>query len=454
MAQTIDESRARLIADLQARAEEQAELNRIAIALTSEFDLQRLLQMMTDAARKVTSGQFAAFFLIPEMTTAGEDGSQPANKVIFNLAAISGATPAIEKHFLRLGPVEGIGILEPIFWGGDSIVVDDVLADARYVGVPRGHIPVRSFLGVQLRTRAGAILGAFLIGDTHPSRFNARHVELIEALGAQAAVAIHNAHLIARERRAMEEHAAELERQVRERTAELERRNQDLSQFATDLQALHHELTEAQKREMLSDERNRIAQELHDRVQQTLFTIGLKADWILERLPQQSELVLPLRSIKQIASLGTAQVRDAIFALSSDQFQEGGLVTMLYTLISNLRESSSLEVDLVVDEWAAALPLHIEKALFTLAQEALSNARRHSRAGIVIVTLKVSSGQAMLVVQDNGVGLSSHILQNYHNNTMHLGLKGMQHRIEELGGQFMLVNGEEGGLIVKALVPL
>jgi signal transduction histidine kinase len=454
MAQTIDESRAQLIADLQARAEEQAELNRIAIALTSEFDLQRLLQMISDAARKVTSGQFAAFFLIPEMTVTGEHTVESANKVIFNLAAISGATPAIEKHFLHLGPVEGIGILEPIFWGGDSIVVDDVLADARYVGVPHGHIPVRSFLGVQLRTRAGTILGAFLIGDTHSSRFNARHVELIEALGAQAAVAIHNAHLIARERRAMEEYAAELERQVHERTIELERRNQELSQFATDLQALHHELTEVQKRQMLGDERNRIAQELHDRVQQTLFTIGLKADWTMGQLPQRSELGHPLRGIKQLASLGTAQVRDAIFALSSDQLQEGGLVTMLYTLISNLRESSSLEVDLVVDEWAVALPSHIENTLFTLAQEALSNARRHSQATIVIVTVQVSSEQAMLVVQDNGIGLSPQTLQGYRNNTMHLGLKGMHHRIEELEGQFMLANGEEGGLIVKAVIPL
>ncbi len=55
MTQTIDESRAQLIADLQERAEELAQLNRIAIALTSEFDLQRLLQIITDAARKVTS---------------------------------------------------------------------------------------------------------------------------------------------------------------------------------------------------------------------------------------------------------------------------------------------------------------------------------------------------------------------------------------------------------------
>ena len=452
MTQTIDESRAQLIADLQERAEELAQLNRIAIALTSEFDLQRLLQIITDAARKVTAAEYAAFFLIPEI--AGENNNQPANKVIFNLAAISGATPAIEKHFRRLGPVEGIGVLEPVFWGGESIVVDDVHEDSRYVGVPRGHIPVRSFLGVQLRTREGSILGAFLIGDTRTSHFSARHVELIEALSAQAAVAIHNAQLVARERRAMEEHAARLEWEVRERTAELERRNQELSKFATDLQTLHHELTEAQKRQMLTDERSRIAQELHDRVQQTLFTIGLKADWIMGQLPSHSTLARPLRTIKQLASLGTAQVRDAIFALSSTEMQEGGLVSMLYTLIQNLRESSTLEVDLVVTEWAVPLPSHIESTLFTIAQEALSNVRRHAQATTVIVTVQVSSEQAMLVVQDNGVSLSTQVFQTYRNNTMHLGLKGMRHRVEELGGQFLLTNGEEGGLIVKAVIPL
>src|SRR3989454_2525941 len=313
MTQTIDESRAQLIADLQERAGELAQLNPTAIALPSEFDLQRLLQMITDAARKVTSAEYAAFFLLPELAGAGDN--QPTNKEIFNLAAISGATPAIEKHFRHLGPVEGIGILQPVFFDGASIVVDDVHEDPRYVGVPHGHIPVRSFLGVQLRTREGSILGAFLIGDTRPSRFSSRHVELIEALGAQAAVAIHNAQLVARERRAMEEHAAKLESEVRERTAELERRNQELSKFATDLQTLHHELTEAQKRQMLGDERRRIAQELHDRVQQTLFTIGLKADWIIEHLPPDSTRDRSLRSIKELASLGTAQVRDAIFAL-------------------------------------------------------------------------------------------------------------------------------------------
>lgn len=450
MAQTIDESRAELIAHLQQQTEELAELNKIAIALSSEFDLQRLLQMMTDAARKLTSAEYATFFLIPEIT--GDE--TPANKVVFTLAAISGATERIAAHFRRLGPVEGAGLLEPVFWGGASILVDDVFNDPRYIGVPRGHIPVRSFLGVRLRTREGTPLGAFLIGDTQPGKFTARHFELVEALGAQAAVAIHNAQLVERERRVMEEYAAHLENEVRERTAELERRNRELGRFATDLQQLHHELTEAQKRQMLAEERSRIAQELHDRVQQTLFTVGLKADWIREQLGDESALLLATQTIKRLASLGTAQVRDAIFALASAELAEDDLVKMLQSLIRDLRETSAIEADLVIAEWVPAPPVHIEQTLLTVAREALSNVRRHAHATTVIVTVQVTREQAVLVVQDNGAGIPLATLSNYASNGIHLGLKGMQQRIAELGGQFVLANGEEGGLVVKAMVPL
>jgi signal transduction histidine kinase len=450
MAQSIDESRAELIAHLQQQTEELAELNKIAIALSSEFDLPRLLQMMTDAARKLTSAEYATFFLIPEIT----GGERHANKDVFTLAAISGENERIAAHFRRLGPVEGVGLLEPVFWGGASILVDDVLNDPRYIGVPGGHIPVRSFLGVRLRSREGTPLGAFLIGHTKAGKFTMRHFELVEAMGAQAAVAIHNAQLVERERHVMEEYAAQLENEVHERTAELERRNGELGRFATDLQQLHHELTEVQKRQMLVEERSRIAQELHDRVQQTLFTVGLKADWLREQLEESSPLLSAVQAIKRLASLGTAQVRDAIFALSSAELAEDDLVKMLQSFIRDLRETSAIEADLVIAEWAIAPPAHVEQTLLTVAQEALLNVRRHAQATTVIVTVQITREQAVLVVQDNGTGIPVSAFQNYANNEVHLGLKGMRHRLAEIGGQFLLANGEEGGTIVKAVVPL
>jgi len=130
------------------------------------------------------------------------------------------------------------------------------------------------------------------------------------------------------------------------------------------------------------------------------------------------------------------------------------LVSMLYTLIHDLRESTSIEADLVVAEWTVSLPSHIDNVLFTVAREALSNVRRHAQATTVIVTVQITGEQAVLVVQDNGIGLSPLVLQTYRDNATHLGLTGMHRRLEDLAGQFLLTNGEEGGLIVKAVVPL
>ncbi len=109
--------------------------------------------------------------------------------------------------------------------------------------------------------------------------------------------------------------------------------------------------------------------------QQTLFTIGLKADWVIEQLPPETALIHPLRSIKQLASLGTAQVHDAIFALSMTELQEGGRVSVLYSRIRDLREATSIEADLVVSELVVSIPARIENALL-LARRPMRS--RHS----------------------------------------------------------------------------
>src|SRR6266480_525223 len=109
--------------------------------------------------------------------------------------------------------------------------------------------------------------------------------------------------------------------------------------------------------------------------QQTLFTIGLKADWVIEQLPPETALIHPLRSIKQLASLGTAQVHDAIFALSMTELQEGGRVSVLYSRIRDLREATSIKADLVVSELVVSIPARIENALL-LARRPMRS--RHS----------------------------------------------------------------------------
>jgi len=101
---------------------------------------------------------------------------------------------------------------------GEAIVrSDDITADPRYGnnaphhGMPQGHLPVRSYLAVPVRSRSGEVLGAMFLGHPEPARFTERHERLVDGVVAQAAVAIDNARLYDRERSAR----AESERQSR-----------------------------------------------------------------------------------------------------------------------------------------------------------------------------------------------------------------------------------------------
>ncbi len=209
-----------------------AALNRIGIALSSELNETRLLHLIAETARDLTGADFAAFTLRP----VNELG-QPlvaAEGNLFYLAAVVGVTQE-EEALLRRMPLGGEGLLAPIFRHGVPVRVPDALAllhqadpsqleraqeassasrDAarqaafdyvhgqipreglRYLGVPRGHPQVRSFLGAPLLDRQGQVIGGLLLGHTQPGKFSDEDEALLAGLAAQAAVALENARLV------------------------------------------------------------------------------------------------------------------------------------------------------------------------------------------------------------------------------------------------------------------
>jgi signal transduction histidine kinase/CheY-like chemotaxis protein len=92
--------------------------------------------------------------------------------------------------------------------------------------MPKGHLPVRSYLAVPVTSRSGEVLGGLFFGHPEPGTFNDRSERVMIGLAAQAAVAMDNARLFQMARRAKEG----LERRVRERTAELEQAHEALRQ--------------------------------------------------------------------------------------------------------------------------------------------------------------------------------------------------------------------------------
>jgi signal transduction histidine kinase len=122
-----------------------------------------------------------------------------------------------------MGRPRATGVFGPTFRNEGVIRSGDIMADPRYGqfephrGMPKGHLPVRSYLAVPVVSRSGAVLGGLLFGHPEPDRFSERHERVLVGLAAQAAIAIDNARLFQAVQRANET----LEARVAERTREL-----------------------------------------------------------------------------------------------------------------------------------------------------------------------------------------------------------------------------------------
>jgi PAS domain S-box-containing protein len=219
----------------QERARSETEivelLNRTGATLAAELELDTLLQHVTDAATRLTGAQFGAFFY------NGVDDRGEA----YMLYTLSGAPKAAFDGFGHPRPTP---LFAPTFHGGPALRIADVRRDPRYGqwaphhGMPRGHLPVRSYLAVPVTSRGGAVIGGMFFGHEAVGVFTERAERLAVGIAAQAAVAIDNARLYA----AAQQSAAERTRLLdseRAARAEAERASTLKDEF---LAALSHEL--------------------------------------------------------------------------------------------------------------------------------------------------------------------------------------------------------------------
>jgi signal transduction histidine kinase/ActR/RegA family two-component response regulator len=164
-------------------------------ALSAELDLARLLQVLTDAATRLSGARFGAFFS-RELDASGDHHV---------LRTLSGAP---RELFEPLGMPRNTELFGPTFAGTGVVRLDDVRRDPRYGrrgphhGTPPGHLAVTSYLAVPVVARTGEVLGALFLGHPQPGVFTADAERVVVAVAAQAAVALENARLYETERRA------------------------------------------------------------------------------------------------------------------------------------------------------------------------------------------------------------------------------------------------------------
>jgi signal transduction histidine kinase len=350
-------------------------------------------------------------------------GLLDSTKQMMEVAAIKGFEPSDPRFYdrFRMIPIRpnlfGVVIRE-----GNSVMSDDVLTDPRRVGQPYGHPPVRTYLGVPLRV-GDDIIGMIGVAN-RAAGYSDDNERLLSTLANQVAVAINNARLYENQR-----------------------------ELINNLELLHHELDEVDRERVLRAERERIAADLHDRIEQGIFAIGLQINTELDKADLSAETANRLVEIRRLAAKMAETTREVVFALSSRSPHTGDLSETLPQFVADLTRSVPLDVELLVSGERVSLEPTIEAALSRVAQGALWNVVGHANASMALVSLRYSDEHVDLIVQDDGVGAPEPVLQTYAESDSHFGLRSMRRQIEELGGTFTVSNSEERGLVVRVRVP-
>lgn len=204
------------------------------------------------------------------------------------------------------------------------------------------------------------------------------------------------------------------------------------------------ELERDRDRLALLEDRERIGRDLHDLVIQRLFAAGMGLEAVSSLAPPG---VLAERLSDTVRQLDETinDVRSAIFHL------ESGEATALATRIKDtvVAHTSQLGFDPVL-----SLPGRLEsispqlvEQLLPVVNEALSNVARHARANTVTVTIEVDTGELVLRVADDGVGIGDLVERGH-------GLDNLETRATQLGGDFRARAGAGGGTVLTWRVPL
>ncbi|HEV8172266.1 MAG TPA: histidine kinase, partial [Actinoplanes sp.] len=154
-----------------------------------------------------------------------------------------------------------------------------------------------------------------------------------------------------------------------------------------------------------NEERQRLAREIHDGVAQELVMVGYGIDNAQATLPEGAdETAEELRTLRGEVTRVITELRLSLFELRSEVDRNGGLAAAIAEYARTLGTSAGLRVHFTFDESTARLPAATEAELLRIAQEAITNARKHAGASNLWVTCTVDPPYAEIEVSDDGKG--------------------------------------------------
>ena len=213
------------------------------------------------------------------------------------------------------------------------------------------------------------------------------------------------------------------------------------------LQTYSRRLIEAQEAE-----RQKIARELHDEIGQVLTAVNLN----LQAIKSTCDTGACMPRIDEsmaIVDEALKQVRELSLELRPSLLDDLGLVAALRWYVARYNLRSGITAEVTCESDISGIPHEVSTACFRIAQEALTNSARHSRATKANVEVQKRNGDLRLAIQDNGIGFDSELLL-HGMPSFALGLRGMQERALTVNGRIEINSKVGKGTEVLVFVPL
>lgn len=196
-----------------------------------------------------------------------------------------------------------------------------------------------------------------------------------------------------------------------------------------------------------AEERSRVAREIHDGIAQELASLGYRIDDLAQTCgPASGDLGTEVGSqlLKLRAELTRIvdDLRLSIFELRSDVERHRGLGEALSEYVRTTGSACPFTVHIVLDETPARLPAHVEAELLRIAQEAITNARKHAKAENLWVGCRVDPPAAVITIEDDGAGLMSSDRPGF-------GMDIMRERADRLGASLVIEPRQPAGTRVE-----
>lgn len=202
--------------------------------------------------------------------------------------------------------------------------------------------------------------------------------------------------------------------------------------------------------EAVSEERDRMARELHDTLEQQLSGVALQLDGldhVFQKEPGRasSSLQLAMKMLRHTR----IEARRSVWDLRSKVLEEKGLATALRAMADGAAANGPA-ISVEISGYPPRLPAAVEFHLLRIAQEATTNAIKHSGATDVAIQLRIAPDQISLEIADNGCGFDTTTAGSPRNHGF--GMLGMRERAEKIAGSLTVTSSQEAGTSVTITV--